>query len=909
MSSNAEQAKKVYAIDAMPLLYRGHFAFLNNPMVTSKGVNVSALFGFATTLTQVLAKENPSHVVVVFDSDQPTFRHKRYPDYKAHRDKAPQELLDAIPLATELAEALNVKVLRVPKVEADDVLGTIARISEHEGMPCCVVTPDKDAAQLVSDKVSLMRPGRGNAPAVVWGVDDVCRKWSLASPLQVIDMLGLMGDASDNIPGVPGVGEKTAVKLLKQFGSVENLLQHADALKGKLRERVETHKDQARLSRELVEIKTDVELEISLDDLRFGDPDPQRLKTFLAEYEMHSIADRLLGRGEGMPPLHDDYDTAEEVDHQYHLVSDPVALDALMKKLKAVDRLTFDTETTSVKPREARLVGVSFAVEPHEAWYVPVPEGADNRARTLDAVKTVLEEPSVAKIGHNLKYDIEVLHRHGIEVAGPLYDTLLAHYVLDPGERHGMDHLCRMLLGYSPIPISTLIGDNKGERETMDRVDVKQVCEYAAEDADLTLQLHLKLSAMLKEAGAEMAMACENALLTVLLDMEREGIRVDPDVLKSASMGISQEVMSLEREIHDLGKGPFNVASPKQLGEVLFDRLQIVSKPKKTKSGQYATHEQVLTGLLGKHAIVGKILEHRAASKLKNTYLDKLPSFIDSETGRIHSTFRQAVTETGRLASQDPNLQNIPVRSERGRLIRAAFVARDDDHVIMSADYSQVELRIMASLSGDTDMIAAFERGEDIHAVTAAKVNGVMQGLVTREMRSQAKMVNFGIIYGISAFGLSQRLHVPRKIAAALIDSYFEEYPGVKAFMDETIAFAREHGYVKTMLGRRRVIRDIDSRNATARKGAERNAINSPIQGSAADMIKLAMVGVHQALEAEGLRSRVILQIHDELLLDVYRSEVDAVRDLVITQMKEALPLRVPVVVDVGVGEGWLEAH
>jgi len=911
----ASETKKLFLIDVMPLLYRGHFVFLKEPRMTSTGINTSALTTFANCVLQILNEYAPTHVALVLDSTAPTFRKLAYPDYKAQRQKTPEDLTAAIPMAIELAEALRIPILRVEGFEADDVMGALAARAGAEGWTTYLATPDKDVAQLVGPTTYLFRPGKANTPAEIYDEAAVCRHWGLTSPGQMVEYLGLAGDASDNIPGIPGVGEKTATALLAQYGTIEEVLAHASELKGKLAEKVAASAEIARMSRYLATIRTDVPLPLELNALARRDPDVDRLRSVLKKYELLALGKRLLGEAfadEGAAGAPDACKTLAEVPHTYVCAQDEARVQALLKALDAASEWAFDTETTGLDPRHDRLVGLSFATAPGKAWYVPVPEEREACRTFLQRFAPLFADPFKTKIGHNAKFDLTILRQYGVELRGELHDSMLAHYVIDAADRHGMDHLARQYLHYNPIPITDLIGSKKKgvEQGNMGDLQPEQISDYAAEDADVTLQLDRLLRKEAQAAGCLRALAdCEEPLIGVLLDMETEGVRIDAQALRLYGRELDRELLELEIKIRDLGGGNFNPSSPKQLGEVLFDHLKLDPDAARTPNGQYATGEEVLFKIQDRHPIIPLILEHRMCSKLKSTYVDKLPECIDPATGRVHTNFAQALTETGRLSSSDPNLQNIPIRSERGQRIRGAFVARDAEHVLLSADYSQIELRVMAALSKDPGMIEAFRRGADIHAETATRVYGVMPALVTPEMRSTCKMVNFGIIYGISAFGLSQRLNVPRKQAAELIETYFAQYPGVKSYMDRAIADAREKGYAETLLGRRRFLRDIVSRNNTSRQAAERNAINTPVQGSAADLIKLAMVRVHRELKQHRLKTRMVLQIHDELLFDVPKDEVGAVRDLVKQAMTTVLDIGVPLEVSVGVGDTWLEAH
>jgi len=897
----------------MPLLYRGHFVFLRNPRMTTAGVNTSSLFVFASALLQLLEEYNPTHVALALDSRTKTFRHEIFPAYKGKRQKMPEDISASIDMVVELAEALRIKVIRVDGFEADDVMGTLAQRAIEASWEAWLSTPDKDIAQLVAPKVYLHRPGKSGTPSEIYDEAAVCKKWGISSVCQMIDFLGMAGDASDNIPGIPGVGAKGAQKLLAEYGSLEEVIAHADELKGKMAEKVRDGAESARLSYLLATIRRDVPIGLELDDLKRGQPDIEKLKSVLQKYELNTIAKRILGNefavaaaaGESVKKLGD-------VAHTYECVQSEEQILKLIDILSAVTMFAFDTETNGLDARHDSMVGLSFAVEPGKAWYVPVPENREECTSFLQCFKPLFEDASIIKLGHNIKFDITILNQYGIDVCGPIRDSMLAHYVVDGAERHGMDHLANQILNYEPIPISALIGQKKRgvEQLTMGEIIPEKISDYAAEDADITLQLDIILRKKAEELGCLYVLSeCEEPLIKVLVEMEREGVRIDDAALRVYGRELDRELLQLDIDIRDMGGSNFNPASPKQLGEVLFERLKLDEKAKRTASGQFATGEEVLIKIRDRHPIVPKILDFRACSKLKSTYVDKLPKCIDPKTGRVHTSFSQSFTETGRLSSSNPNLQNIPVRTARGRHVRAAFVARDQNHVLMSADYSQIELRIMAAFSKDPGMLAAFQNNLDIHRETAARVYDMMPGLVTDDMRSAAKMVNFGIIYGISAFGLSQRLHIPRKAAADLINNYFAQYPGVKIYMDQSIADAKEVGYAKTLLGRRRTLRDINSRNGTTRQSAERNAINTPIQGTSADLIKLAMVYISKALQQRDLKTKMVLQIHDELLFDVPRSEIDQVRDLVTNIMSGVYDIGVPLDVTVGIGDNWLDAH
>ncbi len=897
----------------MPLLYRGHFVFLRNPRLTTSGVNTSSFFVFASALMQLLDEYKPTHIALAFDSRTKTFRHEMFPEYKATREKLPEDIASGINMAIELAQALNIAVVRVDGYEADDVMGTLARQADAAGWETWLSTPDKDIAQLVGTSVLLHRPGKGGAPSEVFDEAAVCERWGVDSVARMIDLLGMAGDASDNIPGIPGVGEKTAQKLLAQFGTLENVLEHAGQLPGKMGEKVRAGADSARLSFELARIKTDIPLNVTLDDLRYREPDVAALKEVLSRYELNTLGKKILGddfqsgaaQEQGIKRLSD-------LPHNYVCVRSADQLDDLLKVLNSHEIWAFDTETNGLNPRCDSLVGLSFAVETGRAWYLPLPAERKECRIVLQRFKPLFENENITKVGHNIKFDISVLLQYGFEVKGCIHDSMLAHYVNDAADRHGMDYLAKNLLNYEPIPITDLIGEKKRgvTQITMGELDPEEICDYAAEDADITLQLDRVLREKATENKTLKALEeCEEPLIHILVAMEYEGVRIDDTALHEYGRELDRELLQLEIQIRDLGGSNFSPSSPKQLGEVLFERLKLDEHAKRTASGQFATGEDVLIRIRDRHPIVNLILDYRACSKLKSTYVDKLPKWIDRTTGRVHTNFSQAQTETGRLSSSNPNLQNIPIRTERGRHIRAAFVARDDDHLLMSADYSQIELRIMAAFSQDSGMIEAFKSNLDVHRETAARVYNVEPASVTDTMRSAAKMVNFGIIYGISAFGLAQRLNVSRREAAELIEHYFRLYPGVKTYMDKAIADARETGYALTLLGRRRNLRDINSRNGATRQGAERNAINTPIQGTSADLIKLAMVRISRVLHERDLNTRMVLQIHDELLFDVPRNEVDEVRQLVSEVMSGVYDIGVPLDVTVGTGRSWLDAH
>ncbi len=930
---------KLFIIDLMPFLYKGHFVFLRNPRMTSSGINTSALIGLANGLMSILKRERPTHAVLAMDPGGPTFRHEAYPPYKAQREKMPEDLAASIPYAFELAEALRIPVLRVDGFEADDVMGTLAVKGAAAGFDVYMATPDKDAAQLVRPGVKLYRPAHAGDGAETYDEAKVCEHWHLASPSQMIDYLALAGDTADNIPGIRGVGEKTAADLLAKFGSVEGILENVAKIKGKLAEKVFNGREDAKMSKFLTTIRTDVPIEPDWDAYRLDGVDREKLAAVCAKFELNRLAKEFgvaapgapgATGGDSRPETRDatgapvsglatngrpatnnsQLSTLNSTPHDYRLVTSEDDARALLAELVKCDRIAFDTETAAFDGHESteahfcKMVGFSFATAPGKAWYVT--------ADQIDVFRPLFADPSKTFVGHNVKFDRSVLHRYGIGFASVPRDTMLEHYCLDAAARHGMDTLAEQYLGYRPIPITALIGEKERGKEQLSMAALKpeEILDYAAEDADVTLRLDDALRPMVADAGALRALEeSEEPLVKILADMERDGVRIDAESLAEYGRELDREILALTRDILAFSGPGFNPDSPKQLSALLFEKLALPTDGiKKTTTGSYSTDEKSLSKLADAHPIVPKILEYRACTKLKSTYVDKLPSLIDAD-GRVHTTFAQAFTETGRLSSSDPNLQNIPVRTERGRHIRRAFVARDERHAILSADYSQIELRLMAAFSKDEAMLAAFRNGEDIHRDTASRVFDVMPALVTDEQRSKCKMVNFGIIFGISAFGLSQRLKIPRKEASSLIETYFRLHPRVKDYMERAIAEARENGYATTVLGRRRTLRDINSRNATARQAAERDAINTPIQGSAADLIKVAMVKVDRALKAESLRTRMVLQIHDELLFDAPLDEVERVKEIVRREMTGALDFGVPLDVGIGVGSNWLDAH
>ena len=906
---------KLFIIDLMPFLYKGHFVFLRNPRMTASGINTSALLGLANGLQAILKKEQPTHAVLAMDPGGPTFRHEAYAPYKAQRQKMPEDLAASIPYAFELAEALKIPVVRVEGFEADDVMGTLAVKGAAAGFDVYMATPDKDAAQLVRPGVKLYRPAHAGDAAEIYDEAKVCEHWHLRDPLQMIDYLALAGDTADNIPGIRGVGEKTATDLLSKYGSVEGILENQAKLKGKLAEKVFAGREDAKISKFLTAIRTDVPIEPDWDAYKLDGIDKEKLAAVCTKFELNRLAKELLGGevevegGGGQRNLK----SISDVPHDYKYISTEAEAQELLETLMAASRVAFDTETTArelgmtaTDAKTCKLIGFSFATEKGKAWYVD--------AGLIDIFRPLFADPTKTLVGFNVKFDRAVLHRYGIGFASTPHDVMLAHYCLDAAARHGMDMLAEQYLDYRTIRFSEVAGEQeRGKPEpTLFGKDIAKVTDYAAEDADVTLQLEdairpsaLSLSSSVSSPSA--LSEVEEPLVKLLLEMEREGVKIDVDALKEYGRELDREILGFTQEILKYADPGFNPDSPKQLGELLFGKLGLPGG-RKTASGQWSTDEKTLSKLAGEHPIIASILEYRACTKLKSTYVDKLPTLIDDQ-GRVHTTYAQAFTETGRLSSSDPNLQNIPIRTERGKFIRKAFVARDEDHVIISADYSQIELRLMAAMSGDTAMLAAFRNGEDIHRDTASRVYDVMPAFVTPEQRSACKMVNFGIIYGISAFGLSQRLKVPRKEAADLIETYFKLYPSIKEFMGRAIAKAREKGYAETVLGRRRTLRDINSRNATARQAAERDAINTPIQGSAADLIKIAMVRVDRAIKAENLRAKMVLQIHDELVFDCPKDETERLKEIVRREMSTALDFGVPLEVGIGEGANWLEAH
>lgn len=922
--------EKLFLLDAYALIYRAYYAFIKNPRINSKGFNTSAVMGFVNTLEDVLKKEQPTHIGIAFDPAGPTFRHEAYQQYKAQREETPEVIRLSVPIIKDIIRAYRIPILEVSGYEADDVIGTLATEAGRQGIRTYMMTPDKDYGQLVSDNVFMYRPKYGDKEFEVMGVEEVKAKFDIQSPAQVIDMLGLMGDTADNIPGCPGVGEKTAQKLIAQFGSIENLLDHTGELKGAIKTKVETNREQILFSKFLATIKIDVPIALDMDGLKREEPDKDELKRIFEDLEFRSLLERVLGTDKKMaassPSVQGDlfgFFTPESTEasensnltklddlvFDYQLIDTEEKEDQLLQNILTQPILSLDTETTGTDPIRAELVGMSFAYAENQAFYVPVPADRTEAQRIVDKFKPVFENPQTLKVGQNIKYDMLVLANYGVEIQGPMFDTMIAHYVLQPELHHGMDYLAEIYLHYETIKIEELIGPKGKNQKNMRDLDPANIYRYACEDADVTLKLKNVLEKELKQNDAEALFRdIEMPLVPVLAYMERNGVRIDTEALKETSRHFTARMNQIEEEVHRLAGVEFNIASPKQVGEVLFDRLKIVDKPKKTKTGQYVTSEEVLESLKGKHEIVEKILEHRGLKKLLGTYIDALPQLINPETGHIHTSFNQTVTATGRLSSSNPNLQNIPVRNEDGKEIRKAFIP-DEGCEFFSADYSQIELRIMAHLSGDPHMIEAFRANQDIHAATAAKIYKEKLEDVTREQRSKAKTANFGIIYGISVFGLAERLGIDRKEAKELIDGYFENYPHVKEYMDSSIQAARQKGYIETVFRRRRYLPDINSRNAVVRGYAERNAINAPIQGSAADIIKVAMIRIYRRFREEGIRSKMILQVHDELNFSVVPEEKEKVQQIVIAEMESAYKMKVPLLADCGWGKNWLEAH
>ena len=919
---------KLFLLDAYALIYRSYYAFIKNPRINSKGLNTSAIVGFVNTLYEVLTKEHPTHLGVAFDPHGPTFRSEVYPAYKAQREATPEDIKRAVPIIKDLLKAWNIPILQVDGYEADDVIGTLATKAGQEGVETYMLTPDKDYGQLVTNNVFIFRPRHGGGYETM-GPEEVKAKYTIPSTEAVIDLLALMGDSADNFPGCPGVGEKTAVKLINEFGTIENLISKTDELKGALKTKIESHIEDIKMSKFLATIKTDVPIELRLDELKISEPNQEELGKLMDELEFKSLKSKILKKSENIQkpvngqldlfaefaaegskePEFSNLETLKTVVHDYQLIENEDDLLKLRDFFLTKEILSLDTETTSTNAIDAELVGLSFAVKEHQAFYVPIPENREEAQKRVEIFRSVYENEKILKIGQNLKYDLEVLRNYDIELKGKMWDTMIAHYLIQPELRHNMDYMAEIYLNYQTIHIDELIGAKGKNQRSMRELDPKEVYEYAAEDADITLQLKNKLEPELKKQGAEkLFYEIEMPLMPVLAEMEMTGVCLDTDSLAETSKQLTQRMLDIEQRIYELAGEHFNIASPKQVGDILFDKLKIIDKAKKTKKGQYVTSEEVLQQLRHKHEIVGLILDHRGLKKLLGTYIEALPKLINPRTGHIHTSFNQTITATGRLSSSDPNLQNIPIRGEDGKEIRKAFIP-EPGCLFFSADYSQIELRVMAHLSQDPQMIEVFREGKDLHAATAANIYKKPIEEVTRDERTKSKRANFGIIYGITVFGLAERLDIPRDEAKMLIDGYFDTFPQVHDYMEKSKEVARQQGYVTTLFGRRRYLPDINSANSVVRGFAERNAINAPIQGTAADIIKVAMIHIFQRFKTEGIKSKMILQVHDELNFSVYPDEKEKVEHIVLEEMQNAYQMAVPLVADSGFGENWLEAH
>ena len=931
--------KKLFLLDAYALIYRAYYALMRNPMHNSSGFNTSTIFGFTNTLEDVLNKEKPTHIAVVFDPPTPTFRHEMYPLYKAQRDETPEEIVKSTPRIKEIINGYRIPIVQHDGYEADDVVGTIAKQASEAGFDVYMMTPDKDYAQLVDDHTFIYKPSRSGTGIEILDKAKVCEKYGVKYPAQFIEVLAIMGDKSDNVPGVKGIGEAGATKLIAQFDTVDNLLSNINQVQGANRDKIIADKENLLLSKKLVTICTDVPIRFSEEEYLLKTPDKSRLKELFKEFNFRTFLSRLEERpsptlstspqqlnlfdaplsadrateGEVMTGIEPVYANIATIPHEYITADTPEKIKQLIETLQNTSQFCFDTETTGLETFGNELVGMSFAVKPHHAWYVPVPASQAEAQALVNQFKPLFENPAIRKIGQNLKFDMLVLRQYGVDTAGEIFDTMLAHYLLQPEQRHNLNFLSEKYLDYSPVEIESLIGKSGRNQLNMKQVSIEKIAEYAAEDADVALQLQQRLEKNLEETGmTQLAQTIEMPLVKALADMEATGVKIDVPAMEIFGQTLNIDSQKLEEEIFHLAGVKFNIASPKQLGDILFVRLKIgegEKSAKKTKTKQFSTSEEVLTALEGKHPIVSKILEYRGLKKLQNTYVEALPKLINPRTGRIHTSFNQAVTATGRLSSTDPNLQNIPIREERGRELRKTFIPCNDDHLLLSADYSQIELRLMAHTSGDPNMLDAFRHDADIHAATAAKIYGIPIADVTSDMRRKAKTANFGIIYGISVFGLSQRLSIPRSEAQELISGYFDAYPEVRRYMTDIVEKARAQGYVETLMGRRRYLPDIRSANAVVRGMAERNAINAPLQGSAADIIKLAMIRIHNAFRTSNLQSKMILQVHDELVLDVLNTEIEQVKEIVRRKMEGAYPLAIPLTVEIGEGRNWLEAH
>lgn len=937
------EQKRLFLLDAYALIFRGYYAFIKNPRINSKGLDTSAIMGFTNSLFDVIRREKPDHLAVCFDKEGSDARTEMFEAYKAHRDATPEPILQAIPYIQSILKAMHIPVVVLPGCEADDIIGTLAKQAEKEGYKVFMVTPDKDFAQLVSENIFMYRPARMGNGIEIWGIPEVQKKFEVERPEQVIDFLGMMGDAVDNIPGLPGVGEKTAKKFLKQFGSMEGLLANTDQLKGKMREKVEANAELGRISKKLAAIMTDCKVQFHAEDYELSMPDSEKVQEIFEELEFRRLKDQFLklfsgeettkptqvsnsptakaqAAGAGQFSLFEGQDaqsleavsgrkTLKEIPHVYQSVSTGLAMQLFLQNLMKQSCVCIELTTSDSDPITSEVIGVAFSWETGKGFYLPIPNDPEEAQQTIDKLKPFFESETIEKVGQNLKNDIKVMAKYNIEFKGPLFDTMLAHYLINPDMRHGLDVLSETYLNYTPIFVEELLGKGKNKKSIRD-ISLEEQTEFSVEDADIILQLKQKFAPELKEAETEKLFnEIEIPVVKVLADMELEGIRLDKEFLGRLSMELDNDIQNLQNDIFETAGEEFNIGSPKQLGVILFEKLKLVDKPKKTKTGQYSTGEDILSALAANHKIVQQVLDYRGLVKLKNTYIDALPLQVEERTGRVHTEYMQTVAATGRLSSNNPNLQNIPIRTERGRQVRKAFVPRDEEHVLLAADYSQIELRIIASLSKEDNMIQAFKEGQDIHTSTAAKVFHVPMEEVTREQRSNAKTVNFGIVYGVSAFGLSNQTNLSRSEAKELIDTYYKTYPKLRNYISEQIDFAREHGYVQTILGRRRYLKDINSQNAVIRGAAERNAVNAPIQGSAADIIKLAMINIHNSLKTANFRTKMLLQVHDELVFDVYKPELEEVKKLVKEEMEKAFVMDVPLEVELGVGLNWLEAH
>jgi DNA polymerase-1 len=947
--------KRLFLLDAYALIFRGYYAFIKNPRINSKGMDTSAIMGFMNSLMDVIKREKPDHLAVAFDKGGSDYRFEMYQAYKAHRDETPEAIKIAVPYIQELLSAMHIPIVEKAGFEADDLIGTLAKQAEKEGFQVFMVTPDKDFAQLVSENIFMYKPARMGNDIEIWGIPEVLEKFEIERPDQVIDFLGMMGDAADNIPGLPGVGEKTAKKFLAEFGTLENLLANTHQLKGAIKDKIEANAELGLLSKKLATILLDCPVTFDADDYELSKPDVAKTDALFQELEFRQMKaqfDKLFGAGKEYDEIdtsentsepiqavkkapvkksnedqfdlfgfsddsdaphaeHSYYATLENTSHFYQIIQGDLPVKLLLQNLVAQTLVCFDTETTGLDALNAELVGLSFAFEKGKGFYVPFPENQEEAQILIEKFRPFFENEHIEKIGQNMKYDLKILSNYNIQVKGKLFDTMIAHYLINPDMRHNMDILSETYLKYSPKSIETLIGKKGKGQLSMRDVPLEDIKEYATEDADVTFQLATHFQPILEKVGTKKLFdEIEIPLVPVLADMEKEGIRLDVDFLKSMSVEMQKEIDAFEQQIYETAGEKFNLASPKQLGDILFDKLKIGgTKQKKTKTGQYATGEEVLSYLANEHQIVRDILEWRQMVKLQSTYIDALPNQVDTKTGRVHTDYMQTVAATGRLSSNNPNLQNIPIRTERGRQIRKAFIARDENYTLLSADYSQIELRIIAALCGEENMIKAFQNNEDIHKSTAAKVFNVPLEEVTKEQRSHAKTVNFGIIYGVSAFGLSNQTNLSRKESAELIEAYYQTYPKLKSFMTSQVDFARDNGYVETISGRRRYLKDINSANAIVRGGAERNAVNAPIQGSAADIIKIAMINIHKKLTTEHWKSKMLLQVHDELVFDVHNSEIEKIQPMIKHEMENAFKMAVPLEVEIGLGKNWLEAH